>query len=342
MFRYCLLSSVGIWLSLLHAQNVGIGTNQPQRPLHVYSSANPAYVRIQSSGAFGAAGIELVSDPIGSSTEWRPGFIRSGDNGNFTGRIDFYTNGTGAANRWGAVHVMSMVNGQVGIGTVTPHPGAKLHIVGNGTEGVILPRVALTAANSWGPLGGSPTDGMLVYNTATAGSGVNLVRPGYYYWQAGRWRRFAENGYAGLVQGVLATTQQDINTDAPQWQYLNAYIDLPPGRWMVFSTQLLRLPNHGVLQPHQSIWVRTTFSDNSTWSGVSPDIIGSPYISGILPPSCVFGIVTGQVLIHNQTTSTKRYYYFGHKQATGGTTENIRNVGTTLQAENQLFAIPAE
>lgn len=340
MSRYYFL--IGIWLSLVHGQNVGIGTPQPQRPLHVYSSANPAYVRIQSTGAFGAAGIELVSDPLGSPTEWRPGFIQSGDNGNFTGRIDFYTNGTGAANRWGAVHVMSLVNGQVGIGTVAPHAGAKLHVVGNGTEGVILPRVALTAANVWSPVAGSATDGMVVYNTATAGSGVNRVTPGYYYWQGGRWRRFTENGYAGLVQGALATTPQEISTNAPQWQYLNAYIDLPPGRWMVFSTQLLVLSGGGVLPQGQSIWVRTTFSESPTWNGMSPDIIGSPLISGVLPPSCMFGIATGQVLIHNQSATTKRYYYFGHKEPWGGATGNIRNVGTSLQGENQLFAVPAD
>ncbi|MCS7189868.1 MAG: hypothetical protein NZ933_08780 [Bacteroidia bacterium] len=344
MFRRFSLPSVGIPLLLLHGQNVGIGTNQPQRPLHVYSTANPTYIRVQSTGAFGAAGIEFVSDPLGFPSEWRPGLIRSGDNGSFTGRIDFYTNGTDAANRWGEVHGMSVVNGQVGIGTMTPHPGAKLHVLGNGTQGVILPTVALTAANSWSPVAGSATEGMLVYNTATAGSGVDLIRPGYYYWQGGRWRRFAENGYAGLILGALHTNQQDITTNFPDWQYLNSYIDLPPGRWMVFSTQLLRLDGQGIdtLPIRQSIWVRTSFSDNSTWAGTSPDIIGSPYISGILPSNCRFGIVTGQVLIHNQSGATKRYYYFGNKEPQGGTTRSIRNVATTLQAENQLFAVPAD
>ncbi|MEN2993340.1 MAG: hypothetical protein ABDH91_07275 [Bacteroidia bacterium] len=331
-----------VGLGLLHGQNVGIGTSLPQRPLHVYSSANPTYLRIQSSGGFGAAGIEFVSDPIGSPNEWRPALIQSGDNGNFTGRLDFYTNGTSAFNRWAMVHGMTIVGGRVGIGLTNPHEGARLEVAGNGTQGVILPSVSLSAANNWSPLSGPPRDGMLVYNIATSGIGANRVTPGYYFWQGGRWRRFSENGYNGLVMGVLSPNQQDITTNAPGWQYLNAYIDLPPGRWMVFSTQLLRLPNLNVLPSGQSIWVRTTFSDNSTWSGISPDIVGAPLFSGVLPPSCVFAILTGQVLIHNQGTTTKRYYYFGHKDPVGGTTEAIRNVGTSLQGENQLFAVPVD
>ncbi|MEN3040262.1 MAG: hypothetical protein ABDH66_01815 [Bacteroidia bacterium] len=328
--------------SLSLGQNVGIGTTQPQRRLHVYGPDNPTFIRVHSADAFGAAGIEFVSDPQGSSSEWRPGYIISGDNGGFTGRIDFYTNGTGAANRWGQVHAMSVVNGRVGIGTTNPHPGTKLHTVGDGTQGVILPQVALTGANVWSPVAGSPTDGMLVYNTASAGTGQNTVSPGYYYWRAGRWRRFSENGYAGAVIGVLYGSTQDITTNAPSWQYLNSYIDLPPGRWLVFSTQLLRLPSGGQLPTGQAIWVRTTFSESSTWSGFSPDIVGAPLISGVLPSNTSYSLVTGQVFIHNQSGATKRYYYFGNKEPYGGTTENIRNVGTNLQGENQLFAIPAD
>ncbi|MCS7298291.1 MAG: hypothetical protein RMK19_07990 [Bacteroidia bacterium] len=335
-----------IGLLLLRAQNVGIGTSAPQRPLHIYGSANPLFIRIQSSGAFGAAGIEFVSDPQGSPNEWRPAYIVSGDNGGFTGRLDFFTNGTGAPNRWGSTHGMTIVRGCVGIGITNPHIGARLHVVGTGTQGVLLPSVSLNQANSWAPLNGPPTDGMIVYNIAISGVGSNRVTPGYYYWQDGRWRRFTENGYSGLILGTLHNAQQDINTNSPGWQYLNAYIDLPPGRWIVFSTQLLRLASGNALPSNQSIWVRTTFAESSTWNGnpypATADIIGSPLISGVLPPQCIFNILTGQVLIHNQSGGTKRYYYFGHKEPYNGAPGDIRNVGTTLQGENQLFALPAE
>jgi chaperonin cofactor prefoldin len=100
--------------------SVGIGTPAPAARLHVYAADNPAVVRIQSSGGFGSAGLELWSDPQGAASEWRPAFLRSTDAGGFTGGLAFYTNGSGAANLTGAVEGMRLVNGRLGIGTATP------------------------------------------------------------------------------------------------------------------------------------------------------------------------------------------------------------------------------
>ena len=90
---------------------VGIGTANPQSPLHVYSPGNPTTLRIQSSGAFGAGRLEFWSDPQGSANEWRPGFIQSTDNGSFTGGLGFFVNGTGYANRTGQIEAMRLANG---------------------------------------------------------------------------------------------------------------------------------------------------------------------------------------------------------------------------------------
>lgn len=234
--------------------------------------------------------------------------------------------------------------GRVGIGTTAPHPGARLHVVGGGTQGALLPQVALTSATAWAPVAGTAADGMVVYNTATAGTGANAVSPGYYYWRNGRWRRFIENGYAGMVQGVMATpsncntSPQNLTISAPSWQYLNSYIDLPPGRWIVFSTQIISVNSY---LSNASIWVRTSFSDSPTTYSASPDIIGSTLISGILPPASLYNLVVGQVIINNTTGATKRYYYWGHKDPYN-TTLNPLNFSTTCWGENQLFAIPAE
>jgi hypothetical protein len=83
---------------------------------------------VQSSAGFGAGRIEFLSDPQGSSSEWRPGYIQSTDNGGFTGGLAFVVNGTGAGSRFGAVETMRVVNGRVGIGT--PIPLTPLHVVG--------------------------------------------------------------------------------------------------------------------------------------------------------------------------------------------------------------------
>lgn len=106
----------------------GIGTTNPQAPLHLFSAANPTVMRIQSAGRFGAARIEFWSDPQGSTNEWRPAYIQSTDQGpsTFTGGLAFFVNGAGSGNKTTSMEVMRIVNGSVGIGTTTPN--RRLHV----------------------------------------------------------------------------------------------------------------------------------------------------------------------------------------------------------------------
>lgn len=82
----------------------------------------------------------------------------------------------------------------VGIGT--SNPKGKLEIEAD-NEGVIIPRVELTALNSAAPLT-TPEVSELVYNTATAGSGATAVTPGFYYWSGSAWVRL-QSGAANLT-----------------------------------------------------------------------------------------------------------------------------------------------
>ena len=92
-----------------------------------------------------------------------------------------------------AVHYL---NAQTGIGTTTPSASAKLEVAAT-DKGFLPPRVALTAANVFTPITGtsSAAAGLLIYNTATAGSAPNNVVPGYYYWNGSAWVQIA----GGLV-----------------------------------------------------------------------------------------------------------------------------------------------
>lgn len=77
---------------------------------------------------------------------------------------------------------------QTGIGTNTPNASAKLEVAAT-DKGFLPPRVALTASNAFSPITGtsSAATGLLVYNTASAGTAPNNVVPGYYYWNGNAW-----------------------------------------------------------------------------------------------------------------------------------------------------------
>ncbi|MBP6754878.1 MAG: hypothetical protein KA210_01925 [Bacteroidia bacterium] len=76
-------------------------------------------------------------------------------------------------------------NAQTGIGTTSPSPSAKLEVA-SATQGFLPPRLALTATNVASPVA-SPATGLIVYNTATAGTAPTNVAPGYYYWNGSAW-----------------------------------------------------------------------------------------------------------------------------------------------------------
>lgn len=115
--------------------------------------------------------------------------------------IDFYTGGVG-------IHRMSITNtGNVGIGTIAPNASALLDLTSS-NQGFLPPRIALTATNSASPTT-SPAAGLLVYNTATAGTAPNNVTPGYYYWNGSAWVSFGSGNPVNIYNsnGVLTGTR---------------------------------------------------------------------------------------------------------------------------------------
>lgn len=81
---------------------------------------------------------------------------------------------------------------QTGIGTITPNASAKLDVTSS-TQGFLPPRITLTGTNDLTTIknaaGSSitPAAGLLVYNTATAGTAPNNVVPGFYYFNGTSW-----------------------------------------------------------------------------------------------------------------------------------------------------------
>ncbi|WP_426293911.1 hypothetical protein ACN9ML_01895 [Dyadobacter endophyticus] len=74
--------------------------------------------------------------------------------------------------------------------------------------GILLPRVALAATNIAAPCA-SHVAGMLVYNTANAGSGNTTVYPGQYYNDGTQWIRVTsipvQRSWQGFTEGVDRT-----------------------------------------------------------------------------------------------------------------------------------------
>jgi hypothetical protein len=311
--KWVVAALAATWLA---AQNVGIGTTTPITRLHV------------------AAGDIFLGEAAGAN-----GFVLHSRSSAGYDYFQISTRTTGSY-EWSKGITLVRSSGNVGIGTTAPHSAAILHLQAT-DKGFLPTRVALTSATSWSPLTGSSVDGMLVYNTATSGTGQDAVSPGYYYWRAGRWRRFTENAYAGAIRGVLYPGNQNLTSNCYPYQYLNSYIDLPPGKWIVYSVQLL-VPSINPPSTTGSIWVRTTLSDNSTcnpWH--SSDIIGSVLISGLLPHDARYSLVSGQIFINNTSGSVKRYYYCGCKE-TYNYNADLTNFSTTFWGENQLYALPAD
>jgi len=75
--------------------------------------------------------------------------------------------------------------------------------VSSSTQGMLVPRLALTSTTSQSPIIATPANSLLVYNTATTGD----VTPGYYYWDtaAAKWTRIASGSGSTPCSGAPST-----------------------------------------------------------------------------------------------------------------------------------------
>lgn len=94
-----------------------------------------------------------------------------------------------------SMHVMA----QTGIGTATPHASAKLEVSAT-NKGFLPPRIALLSISDVATIT-SPATGLIIYNTATAGTTPNNVLPGYYYWDGSKWNALVDQGSLNSFSG---------------------------------------------------------------------------------------------------------------------------------------------
>jgi hypothetical protein len=102
---------------------------------------------------------------------------------------------------------LSNVNAQMRFGiSDTLNPSAVVQIdTGDGIrKGLLMPRLALKSADNFAPLG-AHVQGMVVYNTVTAGIVPNMVYPGHYYNDGTKWNRILSDNDISKVWMSTAT-----------------------------------------------------------------------------------------------------------------------------------------
>ncbi|MFK5983201.1 MAG: hypothetical protein QM499_09825 [Flavobacteriaceae bacterium] len=116
-----------------------------------------------------------------------------------------------------ALFYIQAYNAQVGIGTVLPEGALDLNTT---TQGLVFPRVALTASNVELPItnpnGGTVEEGTTIYNTSTTTNGTNDVYPGIYSWDGLIWApQFVMADYTKFEQsgGCYRTTIKESYSD---------------------------------------------------------------------------------------------------------------------------------
>lgn len=253
---------------------------------------------------------------------------------------------------------------QIGVGTTSLDATAMLQVnasASTNAKGFLGPRVALTSTSANSPFSVTPATGLMVYNTATAGSGVNEVKPGYYTYTGTGWERLAAPPTT-FVGGNASIFPIDwVNYEGYSTTYIRpslGNIVLPPGRWEI-TAEFTCIPDDNnylgdllILSRQNTYWISeaetysgfTNFSYPLNLSGLA---VGSPTSHAIFSGAAVAvrNVSTTQSLkfyINNPTSADKTYYlYFHESLAVGGAPDNpgggFRYKSTSL--ENRLYAV---
>ena len=107
-------------------------------------------------------------------------------------------------------------NAQTGIGTTTPNASAKLEVYAT-NKGFLPPRISLTGTLDVATIA-SPATGLVIFNTATAGTSPNNVLPGYYYWDGAKWNGLVDQGalqsFSGYTPNYAQTNASSVTKSA--------------------------------------------------------------------------------------------------------------------------------
>jgi hypothetical protein len=90
------------------------------------------------------------------------------------------------------------------------------------SKGLLPPRVALTTKSGTTTIA-SPTTGLIVYNTASAGTGGDAVTPGYYFFNGSIWTRMDPEGWStpvAITFGAPSGSTSPTKGASPTYDYV--------------------------------------------------------------------------------------------------------------------------
>lgn len=258
---------------------------------------------------------------------------------------------------------------QIGVGTTTVDSSAKLQVDAT-NKGFLQPRVTLTGTSDTSTIA-TPATGLMVFNTATAGTGSTAVTPGIYYYTGSAWQRVADEtpvvsspqASTTRIDGVLGTEfvggAEYISPGPGSTKYFGANITLPPGKWEVVLNlyyNILEFNGMGMV----ITGVETTYwlTDSATPTNMDYSIptIPSNITTDVLMTGggsfsevgSVGGLGTyhnGSFFINNTGETDKTYYLFFHEAGyTNFENENgqepvYNKLGGTACKGNRFYAV---
>lgn len=159
---------------------------------------------------------------------------------------------------------------QTGIGTTTPNAFAKLEVFAT-NKGFLPPRIALTSATDASTIA-SPVAGLLIYNSATAGTAPYNVVPGYYYWNGSIWIQLT----GGLVVDASKSASFTVAAaDNNKLFFINSAsvvtVTIPTGIPVGFSCQFIQVGAGSVTLSGSSV---TLNSANGLSTRATNSVIG--------------------------------------------------------------------
>lgn len=250
-----------------------------------------------------------------------------------------------------AILISCATYAQIGIGTATVDASAKLQVDAT-NKGFLQPRVALTSTTDTATIA-SPATGLMVFNTATAGTGVTAVTPGVYYHNESSWQRVTNQAELSaaiaspqtIVSGNLGfSSNGGVPYDSQagsEAKSFGATITLPPGKWEVIlnltafihitTTEIGNITSY----KEMSYWLQDNSTSSEFLNYQMPlnvtEITNDTYVPGGALFSCpiLLGNGTGNYpftalsvdntkhngsfFIDNQTSAPKTYYLFHHE-----------------------------